>query len=141
MSRVIRLDSSGKERKRLSKEVVLAVRQLIDQTAVSDQTRDLAAFITLNLEEMSRTIDASVEAWEKRGYWVKADQYRLKWEWCDTLSKKLKEAIIKEDWDSVAVTTAQVAEKLKDIILPKNNRLGTPWVGAWERLREQSTHD
>ncbi len=39
----------------------------------------------LALEEINSNIDKSVEAWEKRGYWVKADKFRLDWEWSGKL--------------------------------------------------------
>jgi hypothetical protein len=34
----------------------------------------------------------------------------------------------------VAVTAAQVTEKLKDVDVPQRNKIGTPWAGAWQRL-------
>ncbi len=67
MSRVINPDSAGKQRTRLSKSIVLALRQLARQSDTGGETRDLAAFIAVALEAISQGIDASVAAWEKRG--------------------------------------------------------------------------
>ena len=44
-------------------------------------SRDLAAFIAISLEKIFETVETSVVAWEKKGYWVKADRFRLEWEW------------------------------------------------------------
>ncbi len=137
MGRIIKINGAGKVRKRLLQEILLAVRTLSMQEEVSEQTRDLVAFISINLELISNSIDESVEAWEKRGYWVKADRFRMEWSWCNSLSRIMGEALFKEDWPTVALTVTLVAEKLKTINLPTNHRLGQPWIGAWQRLQRQ----
>jgi hypothetical protein len=114
--------------------VVLALRELMRQPQVDDHTRDLAAFIALALEGVAETIDSSVDAWEKRGYWLKADRFRMDWAWTEKHGKAMRTAVMADDWPSVAVTAAHVAEKLKDVNVPQRHRLGEPWRGAWKRL-------
>ncbi len=137
MSRVINSDSAGKQRTRLSKSIVLALRQLARQSDTGGETRDLAAFIAVALEAISQGIDASVAAWEKRGYWVKADKFRMEWAWAGPISEKMRAAIRADDWATVAMLSAQVAEKLNKIQVTDNHRLGKPWEGAYERLTEK----
>lgn len=137
MSRVINLQSSGKERTRLSKATVIAIRELMRQDEINDQTIDLAAFIALSCEAISKTIEPSVSAWEKRGYWVKADRFRLEWSWAETLSIKLRSAIFDEEWPVVAMTAAQIGEKLSNVKVSERHRMGKPWVGAWKKLKQQ----
>ena len=134
MGRVINPDGVGKERTRLTRAIVLALRELMRQNEPDDKTRDLAAFIVLALEQVSATIDVSVEAWEKRDYWVKADRYRMEWAWSGRLAQKMRSALMAGDWQTVAITAAQVAEKLKNVDVPQRHKLGTPWDGAWNRL-------
>jgi hypothetical protein len=134
LSRVYNPDSAGKERNTLTRGIVLALRNLMKQQEMDDTTRDLAAYVALSLAEVNETIEVSVSAWEKRGYWVKADKFRLEWEWTGSLSKSMKEAILQEDWATVAITSAKVAQKLGTITVPERNRLGTPWVGAYKQL-------
>lgn len=134
MSRVINTQSVGKERTQLSRSIVLALRELMSQTEVDEHTRDLAAYIVLALEQIFRTIDVSVSAWEKRGYWVKADRFRMEWIWTESLGNRLRNAVLAEDWPAVAMTSAQVAEKLREVDVPKRHKLGTPWVGAWKKM-------
>jgi hypothetical protein len=136
MSRVINPDSAGKERTQLTKAIVLTVRQLARQSEIDDMTRDMAAFIALALFRVDATIDVSVQAWEKRGYWVKADKFRMEWFWTGQLAGKIKEAIITEDWATVALLSAQVGQKLGKIQIAEHHRLGTPWVGAYKKLLE-----
>ena len=135
MSRVINIQSVGKERTQLTRSIVLALRELMRQTDTDDLTRDLAAFIALALDEIFKTIDVSVSAWEKRGYWVKADRFRMEWIWSESLSRNMRQAVLNEDWPAVALTSAQVAEKLRDVDVPKRHQLGTPWIGAWKKLQ------
>jgi hypothetical protein len=135
VSRIINPESAGKERNRLAKGVVLAVRELMQQTEADDKTRDLAAFIALALEGMAGTIEPSVAAWEKRGYWVKADRFRLEWEWCGKLGNKMQEATLAEDWAQVAQLSVQAAQKLGYVKVSKNHRMGSPWEGAWEKIK------
>jgi hypothetical protein len=137
LSRIINPDSVGKERTRLTKCVVLAVRELAQQTGPGAESRDLAAFIALALEAVAGTIDVSVAAWEKRGYWVKADRFRMDWAWAGVYAGTLRQALLTEDWDSVAQAAAQTAQRLNRITVPPGHRLGTPWVGAWKALKSK----
>jgi hypothetical protein len=104
------------------------------QQGTDDLTRDLAAYISLSLVEVNSTIEASVGAWEKRGYWVKADKFRLEWEWAGLYGQGMGEALRKEDWATVALTSAKIAQKLGKVTVPTRHRLGTPWVGSWKKL-------
>ena len=137
MSRVINPDSVGKERAHLTKSVVLALRTLAKQTEVDEETRDLAAFIALALLRIDTTIDISVQAWEKRGYWVKADKFRMEWMWAKQLGEQMRAAVLGGDWGAVAMLSAQVGQKLVKVQVPEKHRLGTPWVGAHALLDKQ----
>ncbi len=137
MSRVIKTESAGKDRTRLSKEVVIALRELMRQSQPDDTSRELAAFIALALGDINATIEASVAAWEKRGYWVKADRFRLEWEWTGVMAGKMRKAVLEDDWGMVALNAAQVAQKFMAVQVPQHHRLGKPWEGAWERLVDQ----
>ena len=136
MSRIIKLDGVGKQRKRMTREVVLAVRELMRQEEVNDETRDLAAFIATNLEAIHETIEVTVAPWEKRNYWVKADRFRLEWAWSGQLAEEMREAILNEDWSTVALTSAKAGQKLNKVEVPKRHRLGEPWHGAWEEFEK-----
>lgn len=137
MSRVVNPDSVGKERTRLTKSIIIAIRELARQGEPGAKARDLAAFIVLALQTIAAGIDASVAAWEKRNYWVKADRFRMEWAWTGTLGSKMKEALLADDWASVALLSTQIAQKLGNVKVSPNHHLGTPWVGAWTQLRRQ----
>lgn len=131
---VINPESAGKDRTRLTKAIVLALRELAKQQEVTDEAKDLAAFIALALKTISDGIDVSVAAWEKRGYWVKADRFRMDWMWTSQYADKIKTAIFTDDWGTIAMTIPQIAQKLSKIVVSDNHRLGKPWVGAFKQL-------
>ena len=137
MSRVINPDGSGKERTRLSKSAALAIRELASLRETGVESRDLAAFLVLALERIGATVEESVIAWEKRGYWVKADRFRMEWAWAAQTSGKLRTALLADDWSAAATVAAQIAIRLQKITISPNHRLGRPWVGAWAELKKQ----
>jgi hypothetical protein len=134
LSRVIKTETAAKDRTRLTRSVVLALRELMRQTQPDEHSRDLAAYIALALGHIHDTIDVSVAAWEKRGYWVKADRFRMDWEWTRTSSDKIAQAVLEDDWATIAISSAAVAQKLMNVDVPVRHKLGTPWVGAWKLL-------
>jgi len=134
MSPIINPESAGKERTQLTKAIVLAIRELAKQTDVTNEAKDLAAFIAVALRNISDGIDVSVAAWEKRGYWVKADRFRMDWLWTGQYADKMKVAIFTDDWGTIATLMPQIAQKFSKIMVSDNHRLGKPWVGAHKQL-------
>ncbi len=137
MSRVINPDSVGKLRTQLIKGIVLSIRELARQTGTGVETRDLAAFIALALKTISDGIDVSVTAWEKRDYWIKADKFRMEWMWTGSTAEKMRNAVLSDDWATVATLSAQIAQKFNKIQVSENHRLGRPWVGSYDQLIEK----
>lgn len=136
LSRVINPDGVGKQRTRLLKAMTMALRELARRPKVDDETRDLAAFLALALHEVEATIDVTCAAWEKRDYWLKADQFRRDWAWAGRLGGKLEQIVLADQWGELAAAMPELAQHLKKVELPKRNNLGTPWLGAYAQLRE-----
>ena len=134
MSRVINPDSVGNLRTQLIKGIVLSIRELARQTGTGAETRDIAAFIAIALKTISEGIDVSVTAWEKRDYWIKADKFRMEWIWTGATAEKMRNAVLSDDWATVASLSAQIAQKFNKIQVSENHRLGRPWVGSFDRL-------
>jgi hypothetical protein len=134
LSRVINPDSVGKERTRLTKSIVLCIRELAKQAKVTPETKDMASFIALALQSISDGVDVSVAAWEKRDYWVKADKFRMEWMWTDQFAEKMKTAVLSDDWATIASLMPQIASKLNKVEVSDNHRLGKPWENAYALL-------
>ncbi len=135
MGRVINPDGAGKERNRLVKSIVLAMRELMRQSEPDEHSRDLAAYIAMALLEINETVESSVVAWEKKGYWVKADRFRMEWIWTDRMGKQMRDAVLNDDWATIAMTVASLGGKLNNVDVPARNRLGAPWEGAYQHLQ------
>ena len=136
MSRIIKSSTPGKDREKLSKAIVITIRDFMQQEAPDQSTKDMIAFITLALQEIAAGIDNSVAAWEKRGYWVKADKYRLEWQWTGEMSEKLKSAFSHEDWGSITACLVEIMEKFSKIKVSNQHRMGKPWVNAYNNYNE-----
>ena len=134
MSRVINSESAGKDRTRLTKIVVIAIRELLRQKEPSDLSRDLIACILISLGGIYDTVDASVEAWEKRGYWLKADRFRMDWQWTKLLADQMRPLVLAENYGELIPLMVQVLQALDSVKVSENHRLGTPWTGAWAEL-------
>jgi len=137
VSQIVNTNTPGKTRTQLSKFTVMAIRELMKQKQFSENTKDLVAFIVLSLKAISDTIDPSVEAWEKRGYWIKADRFRMEWNWTGAISDELKNALLADDWALVAQLTGKVAEQLSNVKIPIRTKNNTPWVGAWNIMNQK----
>ncbi|MBQ6341492.1 MAG: hypothetical protein IJI41_00055 [Anaerolineaceae bacterium] len=137
MSRVINSESAGKDRTRLTKTVVIASRELLKQKEPGDLSRDLIACILMSLDEIYETVDASVEAWEKRGYWLKADRFRMDWQWTKLLADQMRPLVMSENYAELIPLIVQVLQALDTVKVSENHRLGTPWTGAWEELNKK----
>jgi len=134
LSRVINPDSVGKERTRLTKSIVLCIRELAKQSDVTAETKDQAAYIALALQAIADGIDVSVAAWEKRDYWVKADKFRMEWMWAGQTAAKMKTAVLTDDWATIAMLMPQIAQRFNKIEVSDNHRLGKPWTSAYQLL-------
>jgi hypothetical protein len=65
----------------------------------------------------------------------------MDWEWTQISGEKISQAVFADDWATIAITAAKVAQKLMGVDVPVRHRLGTPWVGAWKILKEASGRD
>ena len=137
MGNLINPDGAGKRRDRLVKASVLALRELAGHKRVTEETRDLVAFLVIALKQVNETIDETCQAWEKRDYWIKADQFRQQWAWTAPAAKKLEQAVLENKWQLIPEVVPQMAQHLSKVTLPKRNTLGTPWQGAHAMLLQK----
>jgi hypothetical protein len=140
VGRTINLYSVGKERKQLLR-AILAAGEILSQRLQGKEkpdlmTKDLMAFIAMALKAVHQTIERTVIPWEKRNYWVKADQFRKEWAWSGELSNKLQQALSEQNWNQATQLFKQVLERVEQLETPQRRGLGTPWVGAWEKLTQ-----
>jgi hypothetical protein len=116
------------------KAVTLALRTLASRQQIDAETKDLVAFIALALNEIHSTIDVTCLAWEKRDYWLKADQFRREWGWAGRTGEKLERVVLGDEWQNLPTQMVELSKHLEKVNLPKRNTLGTPWTSAYAKL-------
>ena len=81
MSRVINPDSAGKQRTQLMRTTAEILRRLSQKSEIDAEVKDMVATLVFCFREIDEGIDVSATAWEKRDYWVKAEEFRQRWSW------------------------------------------------------------
>ena len=135
MSRVINTDGTGKARNTLSRGIVAALRELMKQKEPDAHSLDLVAYIGLSLLAIEQNIEQSVVAWEKRDYWVKADRFRMEWNWAGNTGKEILKCLDNNDWAGIAIAAARTGQKLASTRVTERSRIGTPWSGAYAKYK------
>jgi hypothetical protein len=138
LSRVINIENAGKDRILLSRHILLAIRELSQSNNDPVKSRDLVAFIIIALGQIAQTIDSSVAAWEKRGYWVKADRFRMEWGWTQVKSDQLYKDLQNQNWDAIVKQVIQITQKLSAVKLPVRKSVAEPWKDAYTSLMRDS---
>ena len=138
MSRVINIETAGKERTLLSRHILLAIRELGQSNNDLVKSRDLVAFIIITLSQIAQTIDGSVAAWEKRGYWVKADRFRIEWGWTQIKSDQLYKDLQNQNWDSIIQQAILITQKLSMVKLPARKSAFEVWRDAYILLMKET---
>ncbi|GAB4575073.1 MAG: hypothetical protein Kow0077_24760 [Anaerolineae bacterium] len=134
MGRVIHTDSTGKNRNRLMRTCAELIRHLVTKTTVDDEARDMLARLIESLQEIDAGLEASAEAWEKRDYWMKAEQLRQRWAWVGLNASKLEHLIKTEDWQRVPDLLIKLLPHFADIKVTRFTRGPEEWAGAYKRV-------
>lgn len=138
MSRVVRAVRAGQQRRDLLRVIAAAIRAVA--MAESAERRDLLAFIVLALGRLLESVEATAEAWERRGYWVKADRFRLEWKWVVTLLNEMTECLGRHDWAGAVAALGSASDRLRGFQVGADELAARPWSGAWEAWQARNLH-
>ncbi len=138
MSRVINVANPGKRRNTARRTIAELLRRLMLQHELNEETKDMVAALVLNLREIAATIETTTEAWEKRDYYLKADRFRLEWEWVAPAAQSLEDLVLQERWESLPQALADLAPRFADIRVAKMTRSPSAWRGSYALLLQQS---
>ncbi len=142
MSRVFRSQSLHAQRQRLLKLLAYTLRALLVHGKQDAEAKDMAAFLALLLDDIQRLVDTTSTAWEKKGFWLKADKFRRDWAWAPRYRDLLYLALKDDNWDELATHVAQLFGKVSTVQIPKRPRWGErPWEGAWKALQQRVNHE
>ncbi len=136
LGRVYNPNRPGKERDRFLKVIIVTINKLHNCSVGSDEFKDISAFLLLSTRAVTRSIETTTTAWEKRGYWIKADRFRLEWSWLDKYMNQLDRNIQNGEWDSIVKLADEIHHHLGEIPLLKKHRFGKPWLGAYKKYKK-----
>lgn len=134
MSRIVNLNSPGKIRSQNLRTIAEVLRHLAAKPAFDGETKDLAASLVFSLREINASNEKTAAAWEKRGYWMKAERFLRDWTWSNELAANLEDVIRNDAWDLLPELLGQLLNNTADIQVKNMTRSKETWQGAYERL-------
>jgi len=139
MARIIRPDSPARARSSIVATVRAALADL-GLLADADALRDRLAYTGLALRELERSTERTAEAWERRGYWLKADQFRREWGWAGQSAEAILSPLLEDNLEGARGAANDVESRLPETSTVKPS--GTRWAGAYARLKgdPRATH-
>jgi hypothetical protein len=134
MSRVINTDSTGKKRNQNMRTGAELLRRLSQKTTLDDEAYDMVAQLVYCLREIEEGIDQSARAWEKRDYWMKAEEFRQRWYWVGDMADQLQTQVFNDDWDRLPQMMIKLLPYFSEIKVNKYMRKEGFWEGCYQRL-------
>ncbi|MDZ4769409.1 MAG: hypothetical protein SGJ24_09790 [Chloroflexota bacterium] len=137
---VINTDSTGKQRNALLRTIAELLRRLGQKPDIDDDAKDMIAHLALCLRDIDIGIDSSATAWEKRDYWMKADELRMRYVWTGALAAQIQQIALEERWDDLPAVMIKLMPHVSDIDVAKLTRKESVWRGSYSRLVQDSLH-
>ncbi|MYD08928.1 MAG: hypothetical protein F4X02_02695 [Chloroflexi bacterium] len=110
------------------------LRRLSQEQEISEASKDMVAMLVFCLRGIDSTVEESMVAWEKRGYWKKSDEFQQKWWWASRLSKSLETLLRNEDWEKLPEAMMQLYGYVADLKVNRLTRDPDAWRGAYQKL-------
>lgn len=137
MSPVINTDSTGKERNQLMRTAAEILRRLSQKTDIDSDVKNMLALLVYCFREIEAGIDQSAQAWEKRDYWVKAEELRQRWSWPGDTADQIQAMIFNEDWNRMPPLMVKLLPRFADIKITKLTRSEAMWEGVYDKLMRE----
>jgi len=134
MSRIVNTDSTGKARNQHMRTAAELLRRLSQKPELDAETKDMAALLVYCFRGIEDGIEESMQAWEKRNYWNKVEEFRRQWIWVGLAAAKLEQLIRADAWDQLPAQLVSLFEHFNGITINKFTRGADAWTGAYARL-------
>lgn len=137
MSRVINTADPGKRRSQCRRTIAEALRHLMFKREIDEEARDMAAAIVFALRGIAESVEDAAAAWEKREYFLKADRFRMEWEWVAPAAQRLEKIILQGKWDALPAELASLVPRFADIRIAKMTRPSSAWKSSYRLLLQK----
>jgi hypothetical protein len=121
MGRVINTDSTGKNRNQQMRLVAEVLRRLSQK-------------LVFALRRIDAGIEQSAEVWERRDYFMKAEELRQRWSWAGRLADELAAMILEDRWHDLPLLLAKLLPHVSEITVVKFTSTERDWAGSYDRL-------
>ncbi|RMG93941.1 MAG: hypothetical protein D6706_14510 [Chloroflexi bacterium] len=134
MGRVINTENPTKVRNFHRRTIAELLRRLSEKPQIDDEAKDMAALLVYSLREIHQSVEKTMEAWEKRGYWMKAERFLRDWHWVPEAAANIEDVIRNEAWDLLPELLADLFPRFADIQIKSMTRKPSLWRGAYKKL-------
>ena len=144
MSRIIHAgDTPAKRRRQQERSCAEALRALGAKPALASgvwdlESKDLAAFLAMNLRQIGETIEGSAQSWDDRNYWKKAEKLRADWRWAPHTARDLETALLASDWPAATDLLVSLIPRFAHVNVGKSLRDADWWAGAFRALQKRA---
>lgn len=139
MSRIINTAGSPQtQRNRLRRTIAEALNLLMRKADFDAESKDLTATIVLALRGIADSVEQTTEAWEKRDYYMKAEEFRREWAWVAPMERMIRTALLEGQVASLPPLFVQLMARFQDITITKQTRDSSVWEGAFDKLKAES---
>ncbi|MGV8027268.1 MAG: hypothetical protein AB2L18_11990 [Anaerolineaceae bacterium] len=141
MAPVINRNNYSNQRSSYLRFISTALVSLEKIKTVNEELKDICVFIYLTLLEIQKSVQSTIQPWEKRGYWVKADQFRAEWKWVDPVLNSMTKKIEAQEWKAFLIDCETMKEICRDYPPYQRLQVQNPWEGAWkkwERMKKEA---
>ena len=135
MSRITNIDGTpAAQRNRLRRSIAEILRRMSAKSAIDGEAKDMLAFIVVGLRLIDESIEKSCAAWEKRDYFLKADQFRREWTWLAPTADRLEDLVVTEEWSLLPTELAGLAARFSDVKINQMTKPASLWQGAYQKF-------
>jgi len=138
MSRIIATESPGKVRNQHRRTIAEALRRLSQKRELDGEAKDLSALIIFCLHGIADTVDRTIEAWEKRDYYLKAERFREQWRWLEPVTDELSAVVYEGQWEQLPAALAGLMPHFADVKIKQMTRKPVLWQGAYEKFMQDN---
>jgi hypothetical protein len=134
MGRVISTERPGNTRNYHRRTIAESLRRLSQKPGLDEEAKDLAALIIVSMHGIADTVDRTLDAWERRDYYMKAERFREQWRWLEPLTDQLSAVVYEGDWDQLPGVLVQLMPHFSDVTIKQMTRGPELWEGAYTKL-------
>ncbi len=136
MSRIIKTQNGARMREKALKLIGSAIYEYKSTNYNADMI-DISSYIALLLEQIETSVQETCLAWERRDYWVKADQFRAEWKWVGELKKQLVDAVQNMDHQQIGEVLEKLQKNQKIYESTIKSKKGIEYVGSYTHFKKK----